>query len=104
MCGFPISEYLFVGFLPVKGKDRTERISRLAQFDETVVLYEAPHRVGLTFREMAAEPMLTNRRCAVCRELTKLHETVFRGTIGEYSMLLEDSRGSQVRFSLCCRT
>ena len=84
-----------MGFLPAKGKDRTERITRLAQFQETAVLYEAPHRVKQTFREMAGEGMLGNRRCVVCRELTKVHEVVFRGTVAEYLKLLEGSGGQQ---------
>ena len=72
----------FEGFLPRSGRERRERIARIASDDRATVLYEAPGRVGPTLGELALACGET-RPGAVCRELTKLHETIERGTLGE---------------------
>ena len=77
--GLPASRFVFEGFLPRKGAARTERLAALAGEARTIVAYEAPHRVGRTLADLASA-LGPHRRVAVARELTKLHEEVWRGT------------------------
>jgi len=72
----------FEGFLPRRGRERRERLSRIAADDRGVVLFEAPTRLAATLRDLAAA-CGGERIAAVCRELTKLHEQVRRGTLAE---------------------
>ncbi|QGG97116.1 16S rRNA (cytidine(1402)-2'-O)-methyltransferase [Actinomarinicola tropica] len=78
--GLATGRFCFEGFLPRKGSGRTERLEALAEERRTVVLYEAPHRLERTLRDLAAA-LGGTRRCALARELTKLHEEVWRGTL-----------------------
>ena len=80
--GLPASRFVFEGFLPRKGAARTERLAALAGEARTIVAYEAPHRVGRTLADLASA-LGPHRRVAVARELTKLHEEVWRGTLAE---------------------
>lgn len=80
--GLPTGRFCFEGFLPRKGAARSERLDAVAAEERTTVLYEAPHRLGRTLGDLAAL-CATDRRIAVLRELTKLHETHWRGTLGE---------------------
>ena len=70
----------FEGFLPRAGRERRERLARIAADDRGTVLFEAPTRLAATLRDLAAA-CGAGRRAAVCRELTKLHEQVARGTL-----------------------
>lgn len=79
--GLPTDSILFEGFLPHK-KGRQTALRRLAVEESTVVLYESPHRIVRTLAELA-EHCGTDRRAAVCRELTKMYEEINRGTLGE---------------------
>jgi 16S rRNA (cytidine1402-2'-O)-methyltransferase len=72
----------FEGFLPRSGRERRERIARIAADDRGSVVYEAPGRVAATLHDLAAA-CGDERPAAVCRELTKLHEEVVRGRLGE---------------------
>ena len=78
--GLPAGRFAYEGFLPRKGSGRTERIAAIAVEPRTVVLYEAPHRIARTVAELAAA-CGGDRRVALARELTKLHEEVWRGTL-----------------------
>lgn len=78
--GLPTGRFCFEGFLPRKGSGRTERLAALADERRTIVLYEAPHRLARTLADLAAA-LGGSRRCALARELTKLHEEVWRGTL-----------------------
>jgi len=71
----------FEGFLPRKGRERRERIGRIAADPRATIVYEAPGRLAATLRDLA-EACGEERPAAVCRELTKIHETVTRGTLG----------------------
>jgi 16S rRNA (cytidine1402-2'-O)-methyltransferase len=82
LSGLPTSRFVFEGFLPRKGSGRSERLRAVAAEPRTVVLYEAPHRVAQTVDDLA-EACGPLRRVALARELTKLHEEVFRGTLAE---------------------
>ncbi|MEO8571629.1 MAG: 16S rRNA (cytidine(1402)-2'-O)-methyltransferase [Chloroflexota bacterium] len=74
--------WAFEGFLPRSGRERRERIERIADDDRGTVVFEAPGRVAATLDDLAAV-CGADRPAAVCRELTKLHETIVRGTLGE---------------------
>ena len=80
--GLPTARYVFEGFLPRKATARAERLRSLAAEPRTLVIYEAPHRIARTLTDLAAafEP---TRRVAVARELTKLYEEVWRGSLAE---------------------
>jgi len=78
--GLPTGRFVFEGFLPRKGSGRRERLGELARERRTIVLYEAPHRLARTLAALAAA-MGDERRVALARELTKLHEEVWRGTL-----------------------
>lgn len=80
--GLPTSRFVFEGFLPRKGPARRERMDDIAAERRTVVVFEAPHRVARTLRDLA-ESCGADRRVALARELTKLHEEVWRGTLGD---------------------
>ncbi|HET6665069.1 MAG TPA: 16S rRNA (cytidine(1402)-2'-O)-methyltransferase, partial [Acidimicrobiales bacterium] len=80
--GLPAGRFVFEGFLPRKGAGRTERLGAVAAEPRTVVLYEAPHRLARTLADLT-EACGPERRVAVARELTKLHEEVWRGSLGE---------------------
>ena len=82
LSGLPTGRFAFEGFLPRRGTDRAQRLAEVAAERRTVVLYEAPHRLARTLADLA-EACDPDRRVAVCRELTKLHEEVWRGTVGE---------------------
>ena len=73
---------MFEGFLPRKAGDRARRLAELADERRTVVFFESPRRVGATLAELAAA-LGESRRAVVCRELTKTHEEVVRGTLAE---------------------
>ena len=74
--------WAFEGFLPRSGRERRERIARIVADERGTILFEAPARVGATLRDLAAA-CGPDRPGAVCRELTKIHETIVRGTLGE---------------------
>jgi 16S rRNA (cytidine1402-2'-O)-methyltransferase len=82
LSGFPTDRFVFEGFLPRRGVDRRERIAALVPEARTVVLYESPRRVHTTLTQLlgACGPL---REVAVARELTKLHQEVWRGTLDE---------------------
>lgn len=99
--GLPAGRFAFEGFLPRKGSGRAERLAAVASERRTVVLYEAPHRVARTLDDLlgACGP---DRRIVLARELTKLHEEHWRGTLagavdhvsdieprGEYVLVLD---------------
>ena len=79
--GLSTSRFCFEGFLPRKGSARTQRLGEVAAEQRTTVMFEAPHRVRQTVADLAAA-VGTLRRVALVRELTKLHEEVWRGTLG----------------------
>lgn len=81
VCGFSASRVAFEGFLPRKGGRRRRALEAIAREERTVVLYESPHRVGETLRELSET--LGARKIAVARELTKKFEEVWRGTLPE---------------------
>ena len=90
LSGLPTARFVFEGFLPVKGRDRDERISVVEREERTIVLFEVPHRLLRTLTDLA-EVCGGDRRVAVARELTKLHEEVWRGTLHESVLHFEQT-------------
>jgi 16S rRNA (cytidine1402-2'-O)-methyltransferase len=80
--GLAVAHWSFEGFLPRGGKERKVRLARIAADDRGCVIYEAPSRVPATLADLAAAAG-GERRAAICRELTKMHEEVVRGPLAE---------------------
>ena len=105
--GMPTDRFCFEGFLPRKSGERRRRLAELADEPRTTVVYEAPHRLA-DLLDDAAEVLGTDRRAAVCRELTKTYEEVRRGGLaelaewarenarGEITIVIEGARGNSV--------
>ena len=79
--GLPCDRFVFEGFLPMK-KGRATRLAELAAEPRTVVIYESPLRLARTLRQLE-ETFGGERPAAVCREISKLHETIKKGTLSE---------------------
>ncbi|MDP3771459.1 MAG: 16S rRNA (cytidine(1402)-2'-O)-methyltransferase [bacterium] len=77
MAGIRVDRFTFLGFLPLK-KHRKESVQRIVTNEETTIFYESPYRILKTLRELL--PLVGDRTVVVGRELTKLHETWYRGT------------------------
>ena len=82
LSGLPTRRFVMEGFLPRDKKERAEVLEDLQKETRTIILYEAPHRLKKTLAELA-DAIGTERRIALCRELTKIHETVLREKIGD---------------------
>ncbi|HKF91506.1 MAG TPA: 16S rRNA (cytidine(1402)-2'-O)-methyltransferase [Acidimicrobiia bacterium] len=97
LSGLPSDRFVFEGFLPRKGRARAERIAALADEPRTTVLFEAPGRVRATLADLAAA-CGSHRPVAVARELTKVFEDVWRGTLAEAARHTErtEPRGEHV--------
>lgn len=83
--GIPTTRFVFEGFLPRSGRDRTERLADIASEMRTVIFYEAPHRIARTLNDLATA-CHPDRLIAVTRELTKMHEEVWRGSVSEAAL------------------
>jgi 16S rRNA (cytidine1402-2'-O)-methyltransferase len=81
--------WAFEGFLPRSGRERKERLASIAGDERGAVLFEGPNRVAATLRELAAA-CGDDRPGAVCRELTKVHEQIARGSLGELAAMAGD--------------
>lgn len=81
MSGMATRRFAFEAFLPADKKEKAEVLEELKGETRTIILYEAPHRLIRTLRELLEA--LGDRRISICRELTKKHETVFRTTFSE---------------------
>lgn len=92
--GFPADAFTFLGFLPRRRKDRRAGLRSVVSLPLTLVVFEAPHRMLATLQDVLEE--LGDRRVALCRELTKLHEEVFRGTVSEAMEQVRAPRGEYV--------
>jgi 16S rRNA (cytidine1402-2'-O)-methyltransferase len=79
--GLPTDRFLYIGFLPNKAGARRRALESIVDEPGTLIILEAPHRILAALEDILVA--LGDRRLAVCRELTKLHEEVFRGTVSE---------------------
>ena len=89
--GLPSDRFLFLGFLPRTSAQRRRSLVAVKDLPYSLVLLESPHRVKVCLLDVAAA--LGDRRIAVCRELTKLHEEVFRGSVSEALQHFTEPRG-----------
>jgi 16S rRNA (cytidine1402-2'-O)-methyltransferase len=89
--GLPLRQFTFLGFLPRRSVERRRLFESVAEDRRTLVAFESPHRIKQTLADLLAT--LGDRRIAVCRELTKLHEEVFRSTISEAIAHFTEPRG-----------
>ena len=86
VAGLPTERFVFEGFLPTRRRERHAALARLAQEPRTVVLFEAPHRIAATLQQLAAA-CGADRAAVIARELTKVHEHIYRGTLAELVQL-----------------
>ena len=86
VAGLPTSRFCFEGFLPSRSRERRTELARLAREPRTLVFFEAPHRIAETLADMVDE-FGSERRAVVARELTKTHETIYRGKLSELVLL-----------------
>lgn len=89
--GLTAEQFVHVGFLPRKKGERRRLLESLAAETRTLVAFESPHRLAAALRDIA--DTLGERRLAVCREMTKLHEEIFRGTVSEAIGHFQKPRG-----------
>jgi len=89
--GLPTDRFLYIGFLPNKVAARRRALETVADEPGTIIALEAPHRLGAALDDILNT--LGERRIAVCRELTKLHEEIFRGTVKEAITHFTEPRG-----------
>jgi len=108
--GFPCSPFTFYGFLPAKGTARKDMLKQIYETKHTLVLYEAPHRIQRTLQDIASytpseadssllsveHVSMSSRVCVCCRELTKVHEQISRGTVHQVLQGLVQSAGGQL--------
>lgn len=80
--GLEVDRWIFEGFLPVPKKERSKRLEEVKVLPHALVYYEAPHKIRQTLCDLE-NAFGKERQAALCRELTKLHEEVIRGTLGE---------------------
>jgi len=120
LSALPTGRFVFEGFLPMNKSERKERLSEISAEKRTLILYEAPHKLRNTLKDLC-EHFGEDRRITLCREMTKLNEEVFRtdmkGAVekyketeprGEYVLIIEGARnvsvqtdGRSVRERLC---
>lgn len=95
--GIDTARFAFEGFLPVDKKERRQRLEEASALPHTLIYYEAPHKLRQTLADLSAA-CGESRSAALCRELTKLHEEVLRGTLRELNSLYEttEPRGEYV--------
>jgi 16S rRNA (cytidine1402-2'-O)-methyltransferase len=86
VAGLPSERFAFEGFLPAKESERRTRVAALAREPRTLVFFEAPHRIAQSLADLALA-LGETREAAVARELTKVFETVYRGSLGDLARL-----------------
>ena len=105
--GLPTDQFLYVGFLPRRKGQRQRLLSSIIDESRTIVAFETPHRLKEALSDI--EEILGDRRLSVCRELTKVHEEIFRGRVsqarehfveprGEFSLVIEGKTRAWLKF------
>lgn len=89
--GLPTDQFIYLGFMPRRQGQRCRLLKSIADESRTIVSFEAPHRLKETLSDI--EEILTNRKIAICRELTKIHEEIFRGRISQAREYFTEPRG-----------
>ncbi len=105
--GLPTDQFLYLGFLPRRKGQRQRLLSSIVDEPRTIVAFETPHRLKEALSDI--EEILGNRRLSVCRELTKVHEEIFRGRVsqarehfveprGEFTLVIEGKTRAWLKF------
>lgn len=89
--GLPANQFLYVGFLPRQKGDRQRLLKSVVNEPRTIIAFEAPHRLASSLKE--ALEILGDRKVAICREVTKIHEEIFRGTVSQAIAHFAQPRG-----------
>ena len=92
--GIPCERFTFEGFLPIK-KGRKKRLEELSREIRTMVFYESPHKISKTLNDLKVH-LGDDRKVSVSKELTKIHESTIRGTLGTISLGERKIRGEFV--------
>lgn len=92
--GINTSEFIFIGFLPVKNSEKREKIQEIKKQTQTIIIYEAPHKLLNTLITLKEE--LGERKIVLAREITKMHEEYIRGTISECLEKISEPKGEFV--------
>lgn len=92
--GMKTNEFIFIGFLPVNNKEKKEKLEEIKKYTQTVILYEAPHKLLNTLKIMLEE--IGDRKICLAREITKIHEEYIRGKISEVLQKIEEPKGEYV--------
>jgi 16S rRNA (cytidine1402-2'-O)-methyltransferase len=108
--GLPTDRFHFAGFLPRRGSERRSMLAQVEDLQSTLIFFEAPHRLRASLADI--EAILGDRPIACCRELTKLHEEVWRGTVsgarahfdetrprGEFTLVVGPAREEQEKWT-----
>jgi len=95
VAGLPVRRFVFEGFLPRGGGDRSRALERIAGSEIAVVVFESPHRIHATLDDLERE-LGSKRQVALCRELTKMHEQTIRGTVSEVRSELSDPARGEI--------
>ncbi len=82
VAGLPVQRFAFEGFLPKSGEERKKALSRISQSKVTTVIFESPFRIHSTLEDLG-RVLQSDRRLALCRELTKMYEQTIRGTVDD---------------------
>ena len=96
--GLPTGRFSFEGFLSVNKRSRDERLNEIKSDMRTLIFYEAPHKLRTTLRDMLEA--FGNRRIALCRELTKIHEEIIRTDLEQAQTLYSDEKPPKGEFVL----
>lgn len=99
--GLPVNQFHYIGFIPRKKQERIKFFREIAMESVTLIGFEAPHRLKQSLKDMLE--IFGNRKVAICRELTKVHEEIFRGDLlgaiehflnpkGEFTLIIEGNK------------
>lgn len=92
--GLDTTEFTFIGFLPLNKKNRKEKLDKIKKSTTTAILYEAPHKLISTLKDLSE--ILENRKIVLAKELTKIHEDFIFGTANELLEKIENPKGEYV--------
>ena len=92
--GLDTKKFLFLGFLSINKKIRKEELEKIKNSQETIIIYEAPHKLKETLKDLSN--ILENRKITIARELTKIHEEFVRGTAKELLETFQEVKGEMV--------
>ncbi len=92
--GLDTKEFTFLGFLPMNNKNRKEKLKEIKFSTNTIILYEAPHKLKETLRDL--KEILGNRKIVLAHEMTKIHESFEFGTVKEFIEKISEPKGEYV--------